>query len=310
MTEAFADLQSDDTDVGEQIQDAVVKQIGHGDSTRGRLIPFSYYGGKYQHLHWLLPLLPERKAYVEPFGGSGVVLLNRDQSDVETFNDTFGEVTNFFKVLRDQPEELFRQITLTPYSEEDFETATDRDVVDPVEQARRFFVVVNQSYNSAIESPTWSYNKGYSARGISKKVSNFQAKLRRLGPIADRLTDVQITNREATDVIETFDTDDGLIYCDPPYPKESRQSGDAYVFEMDEEDHRELANTLHSCDADVAVSSYDSDLYHELFTERGWRRIDAEEKELAASPNETTSRTESLYVNYDVTDEMMSEAFE
>src|SRR6266568_6982489 len=75
-----------------------------------KLILFGYYGGKYSHLDWLLPLLPQCHHYVEPFAGSAAVLLNREPSPVETYNDIDGEVTNFFRVLRDQKEKLVEQI--------------------------------------------------------------------------------------------------------------------------------------------------------------------------------------------------------
>ena len=55
--------------------------------SRRRRFAFGYYGGKYSHLRWLLPLLPKTRAYCEPFGGSAAVLLNREPSPVETFND-------------------------------------------------------------------------------------------------------------------------------------------------------------------------------------------------------------------------------
>ena len=56
-------------------------------SEKKKLIPFGWYGGKFSHLDWLLPLLPRCHHYCEPFAGSGAVLLNRDPSSVETFND-------------------------------------------------------------------------------------------------------------------------------------------------------------------------------------------------------------------------------
>ena len=81
-----------------------------------KLIPFGWYGGKFSHLDWLLPLLPECHHYCEPFSGSGAVLLNRPPSPVETFNDLDGEVVNFFRALRDQKEKLVEAIGLTPFS--------------------------------------------------------------------------------------------------------------------------------------------------------------------------------------------------
>ena len=46
---------------------------------RRRRIVFGWYGGKFSHLDWLLPLLPACHHYCEPFAGSGAVLLNRER---------------------------------------------------------------------------------------------------------------------------------------------------------------------------------------------------------------------------------------
>src|SRR3989304_10544081 len=84
-----------------------------------KMIAFGWYGGKYSHLDWLLPLLPESHHYCEPFGGSAAVLLNRDPSPVETYNDIDGEVVNFFRVLREQKDELLYSIGMTPFWSEE-----------------------------------------------------------------------------------------------------------------------------------------------------------------------------------------------
>ncbi|MCA9913402.1 MAG: DNA adenine methylase, partial [Anaerolineae bacterium] len=86
-------------------------------------IAFGWYGGKYSHLDWLLPLLPGTKHYCEPFGGSAAVLLNRKPAQVETYNDIDGELITFFRVLREDKEALLEAIGLTPFSREEFELA-------------------------------------------------------------------------------------------------------------------------------------------------------------------------------------------
>jgi DNA adenine methylase len=282
-----------------EIRSDIVDGISDLDGGYSNLIPFSYLGGKYKHLNWILPNLPHKKCYIEPFGGSGVVLLNRKQSDLETFNDKYSEVTNFFRVLRNKPDELLQKISLTPYSEQEFKDCLEnRDSMSDIEKARTFFLIVNMSYDKNLDSPNWSYSVNFSSSGVSKKISSYKAKIKRLKPIAKRLTDVQITNRDAIDVIQTFDTEQGLIYCDPPYPPEVREFEDAYGVEMKDEKHREMAEVLQSSEADIAISSYENDLYNDLFS--GWNRIDAEEKSLSSSPGEgkSTTRTECLYVNY------------
>jgi DNA adenine methylase len=85
----------------------------------GKIIAFGWYGGKFSHLNWLLPLLPPCHHYCEPFAGSAAVLLNRDPSAVETYNDIDGEGTNFFRVLRDHKDVLVEKIGLTPFPREE-----------------------------------------------------------------------------------------------------------------------------------------------------------------------------------------------
>ena len=55
-----------------------------------KLIAFGWYGGKFSHLDWLLPMLPACHHYREPFAGSAAVLLNRAPSPVETYNKGVG----------------------------------------------------------------------------------------------------------------------------------------------------------------------------------------------------------------------------
>ena len=91
-------------------------------------IGFGWYGGKLSHLDWLLPLLPtDAHHYVEPFGGSMAVLLNKKPSPMETYNDLDGDLVNFFRVLRNREEELQRKLSLTFYSRQEYENALIRD---------------------------------------------------------------------------------------------------------------------------------------------------------------------------------------
>src|SRR5215207_1505277 len=112
----------------------------------GKLIAFGWYGGKFSHLDWLLPLLPSATHYCEPFGGSAAVLINREPSPVETYNDLDSDLVTFFRVLRDQSDALIQAIGLTPFSREEFELAIqkpDTELSD-LERARRFFVRARQ----------------------------------------------------------------------------------------------------------------------------------------------------------------------
>lgn len=125
---------------------ADVRQRQAPETRARRRIAFGWYGGKFNHLRWLLPLLPKCHHYCEPYAGSAAVLLNRDPSPVETYNDIDGEVVNFFRALRDRKDELVEAIALTPFSREEFFRALSNngEPVSELERARRFFVRARQ----------------------------------------------------------------------------------------------------------------------------------------------------------------------
>src|SRR6266849_2247850 len=175
----------------------------------GRLIAFGWYGGKFNHLKWLLPLLPECHHYCEPFGGSAAVLLNRPPSSVETYNDLDGEVANFFRVLRSEKDRLIEAIGLTPFSREEFALACELDPAQPpLERARRFYVRARQVRTGLAQTASlgrWANCKNTSRAGMSGVVSRWLSAVEMLPEIASRLLRVQMENRPAAEVLRLYD---------------------------------------------------------------------------------------------------------
>lgn len=264
-----------------------------------RLIAFGWYGGKYSHLDWLLPLLPSCHHYCEPFGGSTAVLLNRDPSPVETYNDIDSEVTNFFRVLRDEPERLMRAIALTPFSREEFALACEIDTsLDPVERARRFYVRARQVRTGLAQSASlgrWANCKNTSRAGMAGAISRWLGAIEDLPEIALRLLRVQIENRHAIEIILLYDSPDTLFYCDPPYVHETRGDSSAYAHEMSDEEHRQLAEALNSVQGLVAISGYDCDLMNELYSPPKWVKNVGPTRTIHSTKDK---RTEILWTNY------------
>jgi len=50
----------------------------------------------------LLPLIPKHHTYVEVFGGAANLLLAKEPSAVEVYNDIDSGLVNFFRVIRDK----------------------------------------------------------------------------------------------------------------------------------------------------------------------------------------------------------------
>jgi len=266
---------------------------------RGRkLIAFGWYGGKFNHLDWLLPLLPKCHHYCEPFAGSAAVLLNREPSPVETYNDVDGEVVNFFRVLRTQSDDLVRAIGLTPFSREEFYLAisTNGHSITNLERARRFFIRARQARTGLAQTASlgrWANCKNTSRAGMSGVVSRWLGSVDGLPNIALRLLRVQIENRPAVEIIKLYDSPGTLFYCDPPYVHSSRGDAKAYSFEMADTEHLELSKVLNRCKGNVALSGYRCDLMDELYKE--WRRIDSPPKQFHSIKK---LRTEALWMNY------------
>jgi DNA adenine methylase len=242
---------------------------------RNRLIVFGWYGGKFSHLDWLLPLLPVCHHYCEPFAGSAAVLLNRNPSRVETYNDIDGEVVTFFRVLRDRHEELIRSISLTPFAREEYYAAIygETDGICEVERARRFYIKARQTRTGLAQTASlgrWANCKNTTRAGMSGVVSRWLGGVDALSEIAQRLIRVQIENRPATEIIRLYDSPETLFYCDPPYLHATRGDSNAYGFEMDEAEHGKLAEALNECQAKVAVSGYDHPLMEKLFPKQRW----------------------------------------
>lgn len=264
----------------------------------GKLIAFGWYGGKFSHLQWLLPLLPRAHHYCEPFAGSGAVLLNRPSSMVETYNDIDGEVVNFFSVLRDKKDELIEAIGLTPFSREEFAIAIAHRGAElsDIERARRFFVRARQARTGLAQTASlgrWANCINTSRAGMSGVVSRWLGSIEMLPHIAQRLLRVQIENRPAEELISIYDDPKALFYCDPPYVHSSRGDSKAYAYEMADSAHVKLAQILNQCTGRVAISGYRCDLMDKAY--EGWKRHDADPKNCHSTKG---LRQEALWTNF------------
>lgn len=262
-------------------------------------IAFGWYGGKYSHLEWLLSLLPSAHHYCEPFGGSAAVLLNREPSAVETYNDIDGEVVNFFRVLREQKDDLIYAIGMTPFAREEFMEAIRTNGhgydLSPLERARRFFVRARQVRTGLAQTASagrWANCLQTSRAGMAGAVSRWLGSVEGLEWIAARLLRVQIENDLAVEVIQRYDSPQTLFYCDPPYPHDSRGDSKAYQYEMTDLEHMALHEVLSQVKGKTAISGYHGTLMDALY--KDWN-VHEEGSKKAHSVK--TERTEVLWTN-------------
>ncbi len=247
-----------------------------------------YPGAKNRLAPWICEYIPEHKVYLEPYFGSGAVLFNKLPAKVETVNDLDDNVTNYFQVIRDNPEELINGLELTPYGRTEYENAFTDSSEDAVEKARKFAVRCwmgfgcSNRYKNGFRSSQQS-----NSPNTTKAWDSFPESLR---IAAERLKHVQIENLDALELIRRYDTEDVFIYADPPYHHSTRKNY-LYRYEMTNAQHVELLDLLKSHPGKVLLSGYDNDLYNTVL--QGWNKAYK-----VTQAESGLKRTEALWMNY------------
>lgn len=232
--------------------------------------PLIYYGGKTTLAPWIIDNLPPHTTFVDVFGGGGAVILYKGPSEVDVYNDV-GNVSNFFRVMRDHGEELQRRLTLTPFSREEFELCRDTweeimESGDEIEWARRWYVVISQGYTHEENSDSWH---------VSKIVNSAQAIMNhvdKLPWVIQKLRRLHVEHLDFAECIRIYDKDTTLFYLDPPYLHDTRADVGNYRNEMSFNRHVELLESLFFIKGQAILSGYPSDLYDAYLAD--WRRVE------------------------------------
>lgn len=235
---------------------------------------FRYPGSKWSLAEWIIQHFPEgyeKMVYLEPFLGSGAVFFNKRRGAVETINDLDGDVVNLFQVLREKPEELKRALELTPYSREEYDKSFE-PCDEPVEKARRFMVRTTQAIGAKLDGKCgWRNHKQMKIGGTACKwggiTDTIETAARRLRGDTTHL--VQIEKMDALRLIERYNSQDVLMYIDPPYVRSTRKSGRLYRIEMDTNGQAELLRMIVKSRAHIIISGYDNEMYNHSLA--GWR---------------------------------------
>jgi len=236
-----------------------------------------YHGSKWKLAPWIISHFPKHEIYVEPFGGSGSVLLRKERSKIEVYNDLDGEIVNLFQVVREHGEELARLIYLTPYSRNEYIKSFEHSE-NPIERARRAIIRSYCGWGSGyiLNAVGGKCGKPENSFCIDWRKKNSGRRNRVWLNIPDtilsvigRLQGVVIEALDYKGIIKKNDTKNTLFYVDPPYLSECRDRGNDYRHEFTKDDHVELGHILNNAAGSVIVSGYASKLYEELY--RGWK---------------------------------------
>jgi DNA adenine methylase len=110
----------------------------------------------------------------------------------------------------------------------------------------------------------------------------------------DRMQRVKIECLPWQEVIDRYDRDGTLLYCDPPYHPETLSSqGLLYRYVMSAEEHVDLLLRLRRCQARVLLCGYPHPTYEQLLA--NWVQMETNCKCVMGSRG---FRTERVWLNY------------
>lgn len=258
--------------------------------------PLVYYGGKQRIASWICSKIPPHRIYVEPFFGGGAVFFEKTPSFLEVINDKNECLVNFYLQIQNNFDELAAKIGTTLHSESMFLRAKRIYVgdiqVDDLDKAVATWIVFTQS-RLARANGGWRYDNG--TDGSHYGIVELHNRQNFCPWLQKRLSKVQISCRDALQVIRNRDTADTFFYLDPPYPGTNQGHYAGYTFD----DLDTLLRMLQNIKGKFALSNYPSPLIDHYVQLMGWNAHYLTMKKDSVMGTETgAQKTEILVTNY------------
>ena len=260
--------------------------------------PLTYYGGKKRIAEWILQYIPSHDIYCEPFFGGGAVFFAKQPSYLEVINDHNAMLINFYRQCQENFDIMASKIQNELHSEFRYCQAekiySGLKSASDIEKAVATWLVFNQSWNASARAG-WKFDQG---SGGSHAGIVFAHARRNFCPwLKKRLQYVQISCRDALQVIRDRDSKRTFFYLDPPYPDTNQGHYSGYTWKELEE----LLTLLQSIQGQFALSNYPSEMISKFSAENNWQL-----KEFTMKKNsnmaavEGSQKTEVLLMNYEI----------
>lgn len=258
--------------------------------------PITYYGGKQTLAPTIVSMLPPHKIYCEPFFGGGAVFFAKPKSYLEAINDTNERLVIFYKQVMTNFDELQQMVQATLCAESEYNRAREiyhgRRPASEAETAWAVWMVTNFSFSGSPRGG-WKWDNGNAGSHVGiymrRRREEFSDWLR------NRLADVQISCRDALDVIRQRDTPETMFYLDPPYPMADMKHYSGYSFENLEQ----LLTLLQTIEGKFILSNYMCPMLADFICRNGWTHKEIELPLKVANFTNARHKVEVLVSNYE-----------
>ena len=192
-------------------------------------------------LYALFPLNYER--YIEPFGGSGAVLLGKPVPDkFEVLNDYNRNLVNLYRCMRDRPVEFIRALGFLNlnarddfnvlkkfFRKEEFDDAyfqTQLELTEvllpPIEarEIRELYAAAHEDYDlrrAVMFLKLLRYSHSSGGKSFASQPFSIRSLFGLVQAFSKRCENVVIENQDFEVLIRHYDREGSFFYCDPPY---------------------------------------------------------------------------------------------
>ena len=250
-----------------------------------------WVGGKEKLAPYVRQVFPPKvKVYVEPFGGSGSILLGLppDPSRLDIYNDLDKELSNLFLCAKEKPNTLLRELKFLPihsravfelYKQfvaheetyrqnvlEELALLEDRTCFteEQAEELRPIFQKRLELFDVERAAAFYKCVRG----SFSGTVTSFGVKplrltrfLYQIPEASRRLEKVVVENKNALQLIRERDSPNTLTYYDPPYFQAER----LYRVRCQNRFHVQLWQKVSACEGYVVISYNDCPFVRQLY---------------------------------------------
>ena len=248
-----------------------------------------WVGGKSKLLWIIDELAPcEYSCFVDVFGGSGTVVLNRPLREgcTEVYNDFNSNLYNLMFCVKNRTMRLIKELKFLPlHSRDDFsallrffqqEEFTDEYLEEELQLTERYLplpqanvlrqlLLERAEHGDVRRAANYFKLIRYSFSGTGTSFGGKPCDLRRffhlIWECSRRLADVVVENRDFAKVIRQYDRKTTFFYCDPPYYEAERY----YRVAFTEKDHRRLHKALRHVRGYAMVSYNNTPFVRELY---------------------------------------------
>ena len=284
--------------------------------------PVSRVGNKSSILNILYAVFPlQYGRFVDVFGGSGSVLLGKDQVDsFEVYNDYDRNLVNLFHCMKERTMSTIREIGFCNLnSREDFNSVKKffefeefkddfyreelllTELMFPPPEANELNEIrtrITKDYDVRraamfLKLLRYSYSSG--CKSFASQPFDIRKLFELIKQLENRMANVVVENQDFETLIKHYDRQDTFFYADPPY----FSTEDMYAVGFNWNDHVRLKDTLSKIQGKFLLSYNDCSEIRELY--KGFSMLDFSRTHSMAQRYEAGKEFKELLIsNYDL----------